>query len=37
MAMRPLLALSLAMLWASPAFAAMDSSIEVWKSATCEC
>src|SRR6187401_3872083 len=37
MAIRPLLALSLTMLWASPAFAAMDSSIEVWKSATCEC
>jgi hypothetical protein len=37
MAMRPLLALSLAMLWASPAFAAMDNSVEVWKSATCTC
>jgi hypothetical protein len=37
MAMRPLLALSLAMLWASPAFAAAGSSVEVWKSATCEC
>jgi hypothetical protein len=37
MAMRPVLALSLAMLWASPAFAAMDSSVEVWKSATCTC
>ena len=29
MAMRPVLALSLAMLWTSPAFAAMDSSVEV--------
>src|SRR4029453_11374024 len=37
MAMRPLLALSLAMLWASPAFAAMDNSVEVWKAATCIC
>ena len=37
MAMRPLLALSLAMLWTSPAFAAMDNSVEVWKSATCTC
>jgi len=37
MAMRPVLALSLAMLWASPAFAAMDNSVEVWKSATCTC
>jgi hypothetical protein len=25
------------MLWASPAFAAMDNSVEVWKSATCTC
>jgi hypothetical protein len=37
MAMRPLLALSLAMLWASPALAAAGSAVEVWKSATCEC
>jgi hypothetical protein len=37
MAMRPVLALSLAMLWTSPAFAAMDSSVEVWKSAICTC
>jgi hypothetical protein len=37
MAMRPVLALSLAMLWASPALSAMDNSVEVWKSATCTC
>jgi hypothetical protein len=37
MAMRPIFALSAALLWASPAFAVMESSVEVWKSATCEC
>jgi hypothetical protein len=39
MALRPLLALSLALLWATPAFAAAEGapSIEVWKSATCSC
>lgn len=37
MAMRPLFALSVALLWASPAFAVVENSVEVWKSATCEC
>ncbi len=37
MAMRSLLALSVAILWASPAFAAASDSVEVWKSATCSC
>jgi hypothetical protein len=37
MAMRPVFALLAALLWASPAFAAADNFIEVWKSATCKC
>ena len=37
MAMRLIFALSVALLWASPAFAVMESSVEVWKSATCKC
>jgi hypothetical protein len=37
MAMRPVLALLAALLWASPALAAAENSIEVWKSATCKC
>ena len=37
MAMRPIFALSVALLSASPAFAVMESSVEVWKSATCKC
>ena len=41
MTMRPLLALFVAMLWASPSVVAMAESsaptIEVWKSATCSC
>jgi hypothetical protein len=41
MTMRPLLALFVAMLWASPSVVAMAESsapsIEVWKSATCAC
>jgi hypothetical protein len=37
MAMRPLFALSVALLWASPAFAVVENSVEVWKSATCQC
>jgi len=36
MAARGLLALALVMLWVSPALAA-GSSVEVWKSATCQC
>ena len=37
MTRRAIFALSLAILWASPAFAAMESAVEVWKSATCKC
>ena len=37
MAMRPMLALAIAMLWSMPAFAAAETSVEVWKSATCSC
>ena len=39
MAMRPLFALSLAILWASPVYAVAEGapSVEVWKSATCKC
>jgi len=37
MAMRPIFALSVALLWASPAFAVVEGSVEVWKSATCKC
>jgi hypothetical protein len=37
MAMRPLLALSLVILWVFPAVAATETSVEVWKSATCAC
>jgi hypothetical protein len=37
MAMRPLLALFIAILWAFPALAAADGAVEVWKSATCKC
>ena len=35
--MRPMLALSIAMLWSAPVLAATGTSIEVWKSATCSC
>ena len=37
MAMRPIFALLAALLWTSPALAAAETSIEVWKSATCKC
>ena len=37
MAMRPLLALFIATLWAFPALAAAEGPVEVWKSATCKC
>ena len=37
MLMRLLCALFAAMLWTSPAHAAAEDSIEVWKSATCKC
>jgi hypothetical protein len=37
MAMRLAFALLAALLWASPAVAAAETSIEVWKSATCKC
>jgi hypothetical protein len=37
MVMRLLCAVLAVMLWASPAHAAAESSIEVWKSATCRC
>ncbi|MGH6832141.1 MAG: DUF411 domain-containing protein, partial [Methyloceanibacter sp.] len=37
MAMRPLLAIVVATLWAFPALAAAEGSVEVWKSATCQC
>jgi hypothetical protein len=37
MAMRLVFALLGALLWASPALAAAESSVEVWKSATCKC
>jgi hypothetical protein len=37
MAMRSFFALLAALLWASPALAAAETSIEVWKSATCKC
>jgi hypothetical protein len=35
--MRSFFALLAALLWASPALAAAETSIEVWKSATCKC
>jgi hypothetical protein len=37
MAMRLVFALLASLLWASPALAAAEASIEVWKSATCKC
>ena len=37
MAMRLVFALLAALLWASPALAAAETSVEVWKSATCKC
>jgi hypothetical protein len=37
MMLRRLVVLTLAMLCASPAFAGIDNSIEVWKSDTCSC
>lgn len=37
MMMRPLLVFFLAILWAFPALAAAEGSVEVWKSATCKC
>ena len=37
MAMRPIFALLAALLWTSPALTAAETSIEVWKSATCKC
>lgn len=37
MAMRPMLALSIALLWATPILVATETSVEVWKSATCSC
>ena len=37
MAMRLVFALLASLLWTSPALAAAEASIEVWKSATCKC
>jgi hypothetical protein len=37
MALPRLVALTLALLWTVPALAAAESSLEVWKSATCKC
>jgi hypothetical protein len=37
MTLRSMLALLAALLWASPALAAAENSVEVWKSATCKC
>jgi hypothetical protein len=37
MTLRSMLVLLAALLWASPALAAAEESIEVWKSATCKC
>jgi hypothetical protein len=37
MTMRPVFALLALLLWASPALAAAENSIEVWKSDTCKC
>lgn len=37
MAIRPILALSVALLWSTPVFAAVETAIEVWKSPTCSC
>jgi hypothetical protein len=37
MVMQLVFALLAALVWASPAFAAAETSIEVWKSATCKC
>ncbi len=37
MAIRPILALSVALLWSTPVFAAAETAIEVWKSPTCSC
>jgi hypothetical protein len=37
MAMRPIFALSVALLWSVPVLAAAEMPVEVWKSATCSC
>jgi hypothetical protein len=37
MTLRPTLALAIALLWSSPVLAAAETSVEVWKSATCAC
>ena len=37
MAIRPIIALFIALLWGTPVFAAAETAIEVWKSPTCSC